>query len=427
MPLWRTAILASVLVYAWATPSAPARAGEDPQARARKILRAVPLVDGHNDLPWRLREKVQGRLTRLDIAADTRPETLQTDLLRLRTGGVGAQFWSVYVPAEQPPQEAVVQVLQQIDLVHRMVQQHEDMLELAGTADEIERIHRQGRIACLIGLEGGQCIANSLAILRQLYALGARSMTLTHSLDTDWADSCSDEPRHQGLSSFGIEVVHEMNRLGMLVDLSHVSPKTMNDALDISLAPVVFTHSSAYALVPNLRNVPDDVLRRLPKNGGMVMVTFVTRFVSQEVMDHDAEEAAEKGRLEVQFPGQKTLVAQHLEAWRASHPRPQATLQQVADHIAHVVQVAGIDHVGIGSDFDGISQGPKDLEDVSKFPDLLVELMQRGFTDADIEKICGRNALRVLGEVERVARRLQEERGPSEALFEGDTTTSLAP
>ncbi len=421
----RVLLRSLALVGAIATLAAPALAAPDTDARVRRILRAVPLVDGHNDLPWRLREKVQGRLTALDIGQDTAVhESLQTDLLRLRRGGVGAQFWSVYVPAEQPQADAVVAVVEQIDLVHRMVQRYPDVLAIARTAADIERIHRDQRIAALIGIEGGHCVDNSLAVLRQLYALGARYMTLTHNLGTDWADACSAAPVHQGLSPFGIEVVGEMNRLGMLVDLSHVSVATMHDALDTSAAPVIFSHSAAYALTDHLRNVPDDVLRRLPANGGLIMVTFVPRFVSAEVMAYDAEEEAEKARHGIRFPGQTQTLQAHLEAWRAAHPAPRATLQQVADHIDHVVRVAGVAHVGLGSDFDGIPQAPIGLEDVSRFPDLLAELLRRGYTDKDVGKIAGGNALRVLRRAEGVARELQASHPAAETPFPGGASTA---
>ena len=411
------------LAVALSTLAVPAAA--DPDARVRRILRAVPLVDGHNDLPWRLREKVQGRLAALDIGRDTAThDTLQTDLLRLRRGGVGAQFWSVYVPAEQKQVDAVVAVVAQIDLVHRMAQRYPRDLEIARTAADIERIHRGRRIAALIGVEGGHCIDNSLAVLRQLYALGARYMTLTHNLGTDWADACCAAPVHEGLAPFGVEVVREMNRLGMLVDLSHVSAATMHDALDTSAAPVIFSHSSAYALTDHLRNVPDDVLRRLPANGGLIMVTFVPRFVSAQVMAYDAEEEAEKARLAIRLPGQTELQKAHMEKWSAAHPAPRATLQQVADHIDHVVRVAGIAHVGLGSDFDGIERGPLGLEDVSCFPDLLAELLRRGYTDQDVGKIAGGNALRVLHRAEAVARELQAAHQAAETLFPSAATTA---
>ncbi|HZL84706.1 MAG TPA: dipeptidase [Candidatus Krumholzibacteria bacterium] len=414
------------LAFAVALSMLAVPAAADMDARVRRILRAVPLVDGHNDLPWRLREKVQGHLTALDIGRDTAErDTLHTDLLRLRRGGVGAQFWSVYVPAEQSQEKAVVAVVEQIDLVHRMVQRYPRDLAIARTAADIERIHRGRRIAALIGVEGGHCIDNSLAVLRQLYALGARYMTLTHNLGTDWADACCAAPVHEGLAPFGVEVVREMNRLGMLVDLSHVSVATMHDALDTSAAPVIFSHSSAYALTDHLRNVPDDVLRRLPANGGLIMVTFVPRFVSAQVMAYDAEVEAEKARLGIRSPGQKELQKTHMETWSAAHPAPRATLQQVADHIDHVVRVAGIAHVGLGSDFDGIERGPLGLEDVSRFPDLLAELLRRGYTDQDVGKIAGGNALRVLRRAEAVARELQASRPVAETRF--PTPTAARP
>jgi len=387
-------------------------------ARARRILRDVPLVDGHNDLPWRIRDKAGGRLDSLDIRNSRPEDSLHTDLVRLHAGGVGAQFWSVYVPVELQGPAAVVAVTEQIDLVHRMTQRYPDVLELALTAADIRRIHRRGRVASLIGVEGGHCIDNQLAVLRQLYALGARYMTLTHNKSTDWADACSDEPRHGGLAPFGVAVIREMNRLGMLVDLSHVSPETMHDALDASAAPVIFSHSAAYAVTDHVRNVPDDVLRRLRQNGGVVMVCFVPRFVSRQVFAWDAEEAAEKARLEIRFPGHKTQVEKLLAEWRQRHPSPRATVAQVADHIAHVVEVAGVDHVGVGSDFDGMPEPPAGLDDVSRFPALLDELLRRGFSEADVRKVVGLNVLRVMQEVESVAARLQRQHGPAELGLE---------
>ena len=391
---------------------------EELEARARRILREVPLIDGHNDLPWAVREKAQGRLEELDLATDTKPDTMQTDLVRLRAGGVGGQFWSVYVPVEMTGAAAVIAVLEQIDVVHRLVQRFPETLELARTADDIERIHAQGRVASLIGMEGGHCIDNNLSILRQLYNLGARYMTLTHSSNTDWADACSDEPAHAGLSPYGEEVVREMNRLGMLVDLSHVSPATMHDALDVSVSPVIFSHSAARATMDHVRNVPDDVLERLPENGGIVMVTFVPHFVSEAVLEHYAEEKAQEARLQVRYPGHDRKVAEEVQAWLVANPYPPATAAQVADHIEHVIRVAGIDHVGLGSDFDGIPFAPEDLDDVSRFPNLLVELLRRGHSNDDVKKIVGRNALRVLRENERVAKELQGKRSPSSMRHE---------
>ena len=418
-------VLVMLGLFALVTLITRSAGAEDLEARARQLLRSVPLVDGHNDLPWRLRQKVQGQLARLDVGKDTAAqETLQTDLLRLRRGGVGAQFWSVYVPAEQAPAQAVVEVLEQIDLVHRLVQRYPEDLELARSAADVRRCHKRGHIACLIGVEGGHSVANSLGVLRQLHAVGARYMTLTHNKDTAWADACSDKPARDGLSPFGVEIVREMNRLGMLVDLSHVSAATMHDALDVSAAPVIFSHSSTRALTEHLRNVPDDVLRRLPSNGGVVMVTFVPRFVSAEVMAWDAEEEAEKARLGIRLPGQTALVQEHLEHWRAEHPAPQATLQQVADHIEHVVRVAGIDHVGLGSDFDGMRGRTLGLEDVSKFPALLAELLRRGWSDRDVQRLAGLNLLRVLERAEEVATELRA-RTPAEALFDSTAAISL--
>lgn len=407
-----------------ATVSTAAAGSDDElQARARRILTEVPLVDGHNDLPWALREKTEGRLDTLDLESDTTADTLQTDLVRLRQGGVGAQFWSVYVPVEITGAAAVTAVIEQIDVVDRLVQRFPETLEIARTADDIVRIHAQGRVASLIGMEGGHCIDNNLAVLRQLYNLGARYMTLTHSSNTDWADACSDEPEHDGLTDFGREVVREMNRLGMLVDLSHVSAPTMHDALDVARAPVIFSHSSARATMHHVRNVPDDVLRRLPENGGVVMVTFVPHFVSDAVLAHYAEEKAQEARLGVWYPGRDTKIAEELRAWLEENPYPPATTAQVADHIEHVIEVAGIDHVGLGSDFDGIPFGPEGLDDVSRFPNLIVELLRRGHSDADVAKIVGLNVLRVLRANERVAAELQRERPPSEMRHPEATAT----
>jgi membrane dipeptidase len=321
------------------------------------------------------------------------------------------------VPVELTGPQAVVAVVEQIDLVRRMVARHPDALELALTAKDVRSIHKRGRIACLLGVEGGHCIDNSLGVLRQLYVLGARYMTLTHSSNTDWADACSDEPVHNGLTDFGREVVREMNRLGMLVDLSHVSPKTMHDALDVTAAPVIFSHSSTLANTGHVRNVPDDVLRRLQANGGVVMVTFVPPFVSNAALEHYAEEKAQQGRLEVFYPGHASKQAELMEEWFEEHPRPRATVEQVADHIAHVVAMAGIDHVGLGSDFDGMSNPPIGLEDVSGFPNLLAQLLARGFSERDAQKIAGLNVLRVMQEVEKLAARVRAERGPSELLL----------
>ncbi len=369
--------------------------------RARRLLQDVPVIDGHNDYPWQVREKAGGDLDRLDIR---QPQPgIMTDIPRLEAGGVGGQFWSVYVPAEPEErhgQSAVTATLEQIDIVHQMMTKYADSMALARTADDVERIQQSGRLASLIGVEGGHCIDNSLAVLRTFYAMGARYMTLTHSLNTPWADSATDRPAHDGLTPFGESVVREMNRLGMLVDLSHVSPATMADALRVTSAPVIFSHSSARALTDVPRNVPDDILRQVPANGGIVMVTFVTGFVSQAVADYGTRETAQRQLLSAAPGSTADAVTRALDEWHRAHPSPRATLAQVADHIDHVKQIAGIDHIGLGSDFDGITSVPVGLEDVSTYPALIAELLRRGYSDDDIHKIAGRNILRVMRAVE---------------------------
>jgi len=384
--------------------------------RARALLKQTPLIDGHNDYPWALREKAQPNFDRLDIS---KPQpTIMTDIPRLRAGGVGGQFWSVYVPVDVAGQSAVTATLEEIDTVHQMVRRYPETFELALTADDLERIFKQGRIASLIGMEGGHSIENSLAALRMFYRLGARYMTLTHSKNTAWADSATDDPKFGGLAPFGEEVVREMNWLGMLVDLSHVSPETMEDAIRVSQAPVIFSHSSARALNDVPRNVPDTVLQLLPKNGGVVMVTFVPGFLSPKVAASTKLQDAERDRLTKQYPGDSAAVTRGVDQWTAAHPAPQATVSDAADHIDHIRKIAGIDHIGLGGDFDGITAVPLGLEDVSKYPALAAELFRRGYKDDDIKKIAGQNVLRVMREVEKVSRRLQSERGPSSVLFQ---------
>src|SRR5262245_48803957 len=390
---------------------------------ARALHKQTPLVDGHNDYPWALRENAGRDLDKLDI---TKPQpTIMTDIPRLRAGGVGGQFWSVYVPADDP--RPVTSTLEQIDIVHRMMRKYPDTFELALTADDVERIFKKGKIASLIGMEGGHSIDNSLAALRMFYRLGARYMTLTHSKNTSWADSATDDPKFGGLSPFGEEVVREMNWLGMLVDLSHVSPDTMADAIRVSQAPVIFSHSSARALNDVPRNVPDNVLQMLPKNGGVVMVTFVPGFLSPKVAAWQKLQDAESARLTKQFPGDAPAVTRGVAEWTTAHPAPRATLSEVVDHIDHIRKVAGIDHIGLGSDFDGITMVPQGLEDVSKYPALVVELLRRGYKDDEVKKIVGENLLRVMLEVEKVSKRLQSERGPSTMIFEAKLTTPRAP
>jgi len=389
-------------------------------ARIDRILTEVPLIDGHNDLPYQYEERAKDHLAQIDIRKDQSGLTppLHTDIPRLRQGRLGAQFWSVYIPTTLKGADAVRAVLEQIDVVHRIGELYPDSFELARTADDIMRIHRSGKIASLIGVEGGHSIANSLAVLRQLYALGARYMTITHSDNNDFADSATADPVHNGLTPFGKLVIAEMNRLGMLVDLSHVSPKTMNDVLDIAAAPVIFSHSSARALVDHARNVPDDVLRRVKDNDGVVMVSFVPGFSSEKVRARDAARDAEEARLKALFRGQPDKVKAGLTLWEAANPNPRATVQDVADHIDHVVQVAGATHVGIGSDLDGITSTPEGLASVAAYPNLFAELIRRGYTDDQLKGIAGLNVLRVMHKVEAVAARLQKEKTASDARIE---------
>jgi membrane dipeptidase len=373
------------------------------------------IIDGHNDLPMQLRARYGYRVEGLD---EQRPG-LQTDLPRLRAGRVGGQFWSVYVPVELQGQQAVTATLEQIDIVHRMMRKYPDTFELALTADDVDRIFKAGKIASLIGMEGGHSIDNSLAALRMFYRLGARYMTLTHSKNTAWADSCTDAPASNGLSPFGEAVVREMNWLGMLVDLSHTSPDTMADAIRVSTAPVIFSHSSSRAVNDVPRNVPDDILKELPKNGGVVMVTFVPGFLSPKVAAWNKLQTAEEDRLKQQHPNDAAAVKTGVDAWTAANPAPRATVTDVADHIDHIRQVAGIDHIGLGGDFDGITAVPLGMEDVSTYPSLTAELFRRGYKDDDLRKILGLNILRVMRTVEGISKKLQAERGPSVLLFEG--------
>jgi membrane dipeptidase len=406
--------------FMWAAGQEQARNEQALEARAVKILAQVPLIDGHNDVPEQLRDRVKDRLDRLDLASDTSTldPPMHTDIPRLRTGHVGGQFWSVYVPTSLKGSEAVQAVFEQIDVVHRMASRFPETFAMAYTADDVERAFRSGRIACLIGMEGGHSIGNSLAVLREAHRCGARYMTLTHFMATDWADSATDAPQHNGLTAFGREVVREMNRLGMLVDLSHVSDKTMLDALEISEAPVIFSHSSARAICNHVRNVPDAILRNVAAKGGIVMVNFAPWFVSEEVRLWELPLENERRRLGTANPTDEKKVWQELRQWTAEHPGPKANLAQVADHIDHVRAVAGIDHVGLGSDFDGISRTPAGLEDVSKYPALVAELLRRGYSPDDVKKVVGGNILRVMREVEKTAARLQKTRLPSEALIE---------
>jgi len=377
----------------------------------RKILRQVPLIDGHNDLPWQYR-KLSNDFDAIDLRADTSrlKSPLVTDIPRLRAGGVGGQFWSVFIPATLSGPAAVQAVVEQIDVVHQIVARYPEAFELALTADDIERIHRHGKIASLIGMEGGHSINNSLAVLRMTYALGARYMTLTHTKNTDWADSEADKPEHHGLTPFGEQVVREMNRLGMLVDLSHVSDETMRAALTVSRAPVIFSHSCAFGLCRNSRNAPDDVLQMTARNGGVVMVCFVPGFLTEKARLSMASSDAEGMRLrrDLHYAEDSPQYAAGMDAWRASHQVPhEATLSDAADHIDYIRKLAGIDHIGLGSDFEGFHGATEGLEDVSKYPALLAELIRRGYGAEDIKKVAGLNVLRAFRQVERIAAQLQ--------------------
>jgi len=389
------------------------------EAVVREVLREVPLIDGHNDTPWAIRDRFSNHLAAFDFHDTTGLEKpMHTDLVRLRRGGVGGQFWSVWVPTSLDGAEAVVVVLEQIDLVHRLAARYPEGLEIALTADDVVRIHGDGKIASMIGVEGGHSIDASLAVLRSLYTLGARYMTLTHWDNVRWADAATAAPEHHGLTPFGETVVREMNRLGMLVDLSHVSAEVMHDALDLTRAPVIFSHSNAFALNPYPRNVPDDVLERLPANGGVVMVNFSSFFLSRAVALRYAAAKAEKARLEALFPGDPEAVEAELDSWYTAHPIPAVTLDDVADHLDHIVEVTGIDHVGLGSDFDGIRSVPEGLEDVSGYPALLAVLLERGWSREDISKLAGLNVLRVMRQAEQVASALQRTEAPSDTLIE---------
>ena len=392
----------------------PALAAAQPsiEQRVERVLNATPIIDGHNDLPWEIREHYRSWQDPLDLNADTSrlEHPLQTDLPRLRRGHVGAQFWSVWIPTTMHGSEAVQVTLEQIDIVHRMVARYPQQLELATTAADIRRIERAGRIASLIGVEGGHQIGSSPAALRAFYALGVRYMTLTHSSNNDLADSATDDPVFHGLSPFGRAIVHEMNRLGMIVDLSHVSAETMRQALSITRAPVIFSHSSARAIVDHPRDVPDDVLRLLPANGGVVMVNFYPGFTSEAYRHRAADRSAEEARLKALYPGDPARRTTMLAAWEAAHPEPQATISDIADHVDHVRQIAGVDHVGIGSDFDGIDgTHPEGLEGVDRYPALFQELARRGWTDADLAKLAGGNLLRAMERVEQVAATMRTE------------------
>lgn len=413
-------LLAATAMAALATV---AHAQDDGEARVMEILKTTPLIDGHNDLPWALRQHYGNDVHAVDLTRNLAASTpLHTDIPRLRAGGVGAQFWSVYVPANLTPLEAVQATFEQIDTAKRIIAAHPDAFGLATTADEVDAVFASGRIASLIGMEGGYSIDDSLALLREFHRAGARYMTLTHSRTTSWADSATDAPKWGGLNAFGEAVVREMNRLGMMVDLSHVSEETMLDAMRVSQAPVIFSHSSARAVTAHPRNVPDKVLRMMPEDGGIVMINLAPGFVSETVRAWNADRSAEDARLKSLNPGDPAAVEAGMTAWMQAHPTPQATLADVVAHIQHVRDVAGIDHVGLGADFDGIGSLPEGMGGVDAYPRILAALMAAGWTEADIRKISGENLLRVMRAVEAVAASKADER-PSMARLEPEAAT----
>jgi len=405
----------ALLLSAAAAPAQPI----DPKVQARidRILKRTPLIDGHNDLPWELRDGHGGRVDGLAAGSDRRDKPLMTDMARLRAGRVGGQFWSVYITGTITGDEALRTTIEQVDIARRLIDAYPNDLELASSADDIVRIHRSGRIASMLGMEGGRGIAGSMAALRMFYNLGVRYMTLTHNQTTEWADSATDEPRHGGVSPFGAQVIGEMNRLGMLIDLSHVSPDSMKDAIEMSRAPVIFSHSDAFALNPHPRNVPDDVLRLLPANGGVVMVNFFPTFLSPEVREWGLRRTAEEARLKSLSPFSAAAVEAGLKQWEAANPRPPVPLGVVADHIEHVARLAGHDHVGIGGDLDGVPYTAVGLESVAGYPLLFAELIRRGWSDSNLAKLAGGNTLRVIRRAEAVAAAMKGE-APSLAVLE---------
>ena len=383
-------------------------------AKVRRVLATTPLVDGHNDLPWYIREEFKAAPRDVDAYDLRKPTSGNTDIARLRKGMVGGQFWSVYVPGDARDSGFARIQLEQIDIARRIFAKYPDVFAPAFTAADVRKAKAAGKIGSMLGMEGGHAIENSLGALRAYYDLGARYMTITHNVTLDWADAAADEPRHGGLTRFGEEVIHEMNRLGMLVDLSHVSPGTMSDALNVTESPVIFSHSGARALTDVPRNIPDSILMRLPKNGGVVMVPFVPGFVSSQVAEWARMRIAELMRARSQYAGDSAAMARHITEWERTHPPVHATIADVANHIEHVRKVAGVDHVGLGSDFDGTgNELPDGLQDVSTFPALLVELSKRGWSENDLRKVAGENVLRVMTINERVAAKLRRARPAS--------------
>lgn len=400
-----TCALTSIVAALSPAPLAAQTIDRATQARIDRVLQATPLIDGHNDLPWELRNRYGSRVEGTDIAADSDklPTPLMTDMARLKTGRVGGQFWSVYIPAGVTGPAAIQMTIEQIDIVRRMVARYHRNLEMAYTAADIVRVHETGRVASLIGIEGGHQIGNNLAALRQFYVLGARYMTLAHFLNNDWADSATDDPVHHGLTDFGKQVVREMNRIGMMVDLSHVSPDTMKAALAVTTAPVIFSHSDARAFNDYPRNVPDDVLKLVAGNGGLVMVNFYPAHLSAAYTAWSSDRAGQQAKAKALYTGQPDRAKAAVARWTSDHPAPTVTIAAVADHIDHIVKIAGIDHVGIGGDLDGIETTIAGLGGVDGYPNLFAELIRRGWSDADLGKVAGGNMLRVMRRVEAVA------------------------
>jgi len=400
----------SILAAATLLVSSAVLSAQSAEEVASAALEAAPIMDGHNDVPIQLRSRFGNQINDFDFndttgTAQEEParNSMHTDIARLRLGKVGTQYWSVYVPASLDEPEAVQMTIEQIDVTKRLIDLYSDDLQFASTADEIEAALAEGKIASLIGMEGGHSIGSSLAVLRQMYDLGARYMTLTHSRNVPWADSATDEPEHNGLTEFGRDVIREMNRIGMQVDLSHVSEKVMHDVLDVAQVPVIFSHSSARSMNGHARNVPDSVLQRLPNNGGVIMITFVPGFLSEPARQWNANRAAERARLQALWQGQPAQVEQGMRLWDDANPLPQSSVREVADHIDHVRAVAGIDSIGIGGDYDGIPFAPPGLEDVTGYPALFTELARRGYSQEDLEKISMRNAMRALRAAEEFA------------------------
>lgn len=392
--------------------STPATAQKSPEAVAEAALKKAPVFDGHNDVPWALRGREGNMINDFDFQDTTdtaRPDAtppeiaMHTDLMRLRKGHVGAQFWSVYVPSNPNEQQAVQQTLEQIDVMKRLVARYPNDLALASTSAELEKAMKAGKIAGMLGMEGGQSIGSSLAVLRQMYDLGARYMTLTHSKNLSWADSATDAPAHDGLTDFGRQVVREMNRIGMIVDLSHVSEATMKDALETSKAPVMFSHSGVRAVNPHPRNVPDSVLPAVKANGGIVMIVLLPTFLDADVRAQGLARTAEQARLKALYPGDPAAEAAALKSWDAANPALKTGIAKVADHIDHLKNTIGVDHIGLGGDYDGMDSAPVGMEDVSGYPALFVDLAKRGYSHADLEKISSGNMLRVLKAVEAYA------------------------